>query len=455
VTTDTTDNKGKPAAGPGAKGGKDLDDLKARLGLKKGPEAAAPGAAGAAGGQQQAKQAQSSLEDFKFSFGQKPAAPAAAEMSDKEFEAIEKGVAKSATPWSMQLIKWAAGGALVAILMWIGYQYGNSMGLRVIHNESVSQAQRVRDIFTKSFTDGTGTEVSSRRDATAALADALATYTDERAAKFTLLAEALGKGQFPPDFDIEAFRKEDIDPLKRICETYMTAVEQYSVDALLQGQLYATELGSKLLEFVNRANSLRSKVEQVYILLQLMESLSLPEAPPSNLKPKLLLLASKAETDKDKVLPVTSVDIDGTPEVDRELVTKEICEPVSMEIEIPVCNPAKGQPETEKRLLEVFEKKEAQEVKPFRKVKVKTEGESKSLTAKIGDLFELDMRPYLMPLLDRLGADRSKSALNVATLFNAFVANLMAVREAAPEVDYRTVVEMLDTFASQETYFAF
>jgi hypothetical protein len=65
------------------------------------------------------------------------------------------------------------------------------------------------------------------------------------------------------------------------------------------------------------------------------------------------------------------------------------------------------------------------------------------------------MRPYLMPLLDRLGADRSKSALNVATLFNAFVANLMAVREAAPEVDYRTVVEMLDTFASQETYFAF
>lgn len=449
MTTD--DSKGKPGAGAGTKGGKDLDELKARLGLKKGPEGAQSGAPGAA--QQPAGQA-SSLEDFKFSFGQKPQAPGAGALSDKEFAAIEERVAKAAKPLGLRLSKWIGGVVLLVALAWIGYQYGNSMGLRVIHNESVAQAQRVLDFFTKSFSDAAGAEVSSRRDATAVLADYLAAYTDERFGKFSAIQTALSNGELPPGFDFEAFKKEDLGPLKKTCETYMSAVEEYSVDALLGGQLYATELGAKLLEFVTKANVLRSKVETLYVLIQLIESFGLPEPPPANLKPKLLLLATKGEKEKDNVGPVTPVEINGTPEVDRELTTKEICEPVSMEIEIPICGAGKNDPQTEKRLLEVFEKKETQEVKPYRKIRLKTEADKRDLTAKIGDLFELDMKPYLVPLLERIGNDRKTNAGNMGILFEAFLNNLSTIKESAPQVDYQSIVDLLTKFAGQETYFS-
>ena len=437
--TDDTKNRrgtGKPGAG---KGGKDLDELKAKLGLKK------PAAKGVA------EKPKSAAEDFKFSFGEKPTAEPA--LSQAELAAIDAEVQKAAKPMGRKIVLLVVAVVVSALLLWLGYQFGNSMGLRVLHNEAVNQAVGITDFFSKGLTDKSGRQLSSRQDATGSFSDALDTYLEERYGKFNALLQVFGAGDLPKDFDFEAFKKEELAPLKIMCKDFLTNVEGYNLGAILQGQLYSTELGAKLLEFTTKANMMRGKVEALYVSIELLETYQFPAEPPGNLKPKLLLLANKGEKEKDKVIGATSVEVAGTPEVDRELSTKELCEPISMELEIPICDAKKGEPEFEKRLIDTFEKREQQEVKPYRKIKIKTEGEGKGLVAKIEHLFELDLRPYLKPLLAHINGDRKSGVQNFGVLFASFFQNLNDVREAGEGVDYTSVLEVLEKYASQETFF--
>jgi len=165
-------------------------------------------------------------------------------------------------------------------------------------------------------------------------------------------------------------------------------------------------------------------------------------------------VAQKAENEADQVLAVVEVEVSGTPEVDKELITKEVCEPVAMELEIPICGAAKGEPETEKRLIDTFEKKETQTVKQFRKVKVK-DGTGKPLTTKFENLFKVDLRNHLMPLLERIGGDKKIEVENLGLLFANMFQNMNDVKQAGEGLNFKDVLEIIDKYAQQEKFYTF
>lgn len=439
MTDDTKDRKGKPGAG--GSGGKDLDELKARLGLKK------PGKPAAA-----TRKPKSSEDDFKFSFGEDKVTE---QFSKAELAAIDAEGRKATSPLGRRIMMVVVAMAVGVVLIWLGFQFGSSMGLRVLHNASVSQAQEIKEFFTKTFTDRSGRELKSRKDASGKLADEIDRYVEEHFQDLHTLNQILSKGALPPDFDYPKFVTEHLEPLEQVCKDFLLNVEEYNLAVIMRGQLYSTELGAKLLEFSNRANILRSKVEALHIAIQILQGYRLSGESPKNLKPKLLLYAQKAQKDKDKTSAAVPVAVAGTPEVDRELINKELCEPIAIELEIPICGAKRNDPQTEKRLIDTFEKKEAQEVIPYRKVKVKNEADGKSLTAKIEHLYELDLVPYLKPLLERIAMERGSNAENLGVVFVAYLETLNDVKEVAGIVDYASVLEVIEKYADQETLYTF
>lgn len=444
----STDEKKGGIGTPGGKPSTDLDALKAKLGLAK----PAPGkdATAAPGGQ--ATPPAPSAEDFKFTFG--ATKPEVKTLSDAEIAAIELAAHRAAKPLGRRI---AVGVTLVItgiVLVWLGFQFGTSMGMRVLHNEAVDQAIYIRDHLTQGVTDTTGQLLASRKDATSRFIEAFDRYFEEHFSNLSMLAKVLAEGKLPPDFDMEKFKKDELEPAKAICKEYLNNVEEYSVTTMLQGQLYATELGAKLLDFSDRANKLRARAEALYIAIEIIESFSLTGDMPKNLKPEVLVVAQKAENEEDQILAVVEVEVSGTPEIDKELITKDVCEPVAMELEIPICGAAAGEPATEKRLIDTFEKKETQTVKQFRKVKVK-DAEGKPLTSKFANLFKVDLRGHLMPLLERVGEDKENEVQNLGLLFGNMAEALTDVKQASEGLNFSEVAEIIEKYAQQEKLFTF
>ncbi len=448
VSTEDKDKK----VGTGTPGGKpstDLDALKAKLGLAR----PAPGkeTTAAPGGGQAPAQAPSA-EDFKFTFG--ATKPEVKSLSDAELAAIELAAHRASKPLGRRIAMSVVLILVGLVLLWLGYQFGTSMGMRVLHNEAVNQAVTIRDHLTQGVVDVTGQVLASRKDATSRFIDAFDKYFEEHFNNVAGLAKLLAEGKLPPDFDLAKFKKDELEPAKTICKDYLSNVDEYSVSTMLQGQLYATELGAKLLEFSDRANKLRARAEALYVAIELVENYMLTGEMPKNLKPEVLVVAQKAENEEDQVLAVVEVEVSGTPEVDKELITKEVCEPVAMELEIPICGAAKGEPETEKRLIDTFEKKETQTVKQFRKVKVK-DSEGKPLTSKFANLFKVDLRAHLMPLLERIGKDKENEMQNLGVLMGAAAQAMSDVKMSGEGLNFSEVSEVIQKYAEQEMLFTF
>jgi len=436
VCPDEKDTKGPVKPAP--KGGADLEELKARLGLKKPAESAAG-----------AKK--STAEDFRFSFGEAKGAEEK-QLSPQELAAIDAEAAKASAPLARRIASLVAMLVVAVILLWLGYQFGTSMGMRVLHNEALGQAKGIREYLTKGFSDATGREMVARQDATTQFINTFEKWHEEHFALYAGLIKAFSEGAMPTDFDFEKFKKDELVPLKTMCKDFLTNVEEYSVAAILKGQLYSTELGAKLLEFVDRSNKLRARVEGLFVAIETIENYSMTGAMPGNLKPELLLLAQKAEKAKEQVVEVLTVEVAGTPELDKLLETKDVCEPVSIELEIPVCGAGKDEPQTEKRLLDTFEKRQTEVVTQFRKVKVK-DPEGKPLTAKFEELFKLDMRPHLMPLLERIGSDKKSEIANLGVLISTVFQNMSDVQDAGEAVDFKDLLDSVEKLASQEQFF--
>lgn len=440
MSSDDKERRGtaKPGAGRNTK---DLDALKAKLGLKK---PAAPTEA--------AKAKKAEADDFKFSFGElKSDAPS---LSAQELAAIDDEVRKAARPLGARIVLVFVGLIATVVLLWLGFQFGNSMGQRVLHNLAVGQAQDIKDFFVLTFSDKTGRELSSRRDATTRFVEAFDQFHEERFNKLSLYTKAFIGGKYPPDWDFEKFKQEELAAVKTLCKEFMTNVEEYSVASILKGQLYSTELGAKLLDFTDKSNKLRNRVEALYLTIELIESYEFTPAMPGNLKPEVLLHAEKAENEKEKVLLVKEIEVTGTPEIARETEVKELCEPISMELEIPLCDVKKGEPETEKRLIDTFQKSETETVKQYRRVEVKEATEGKKFTARIEHLFKIDLKGHLVPLLERINDDKKKEAENFGMLLTTVFQNMNDVRAAGDAVDFKDVVETIEKLANQELLYA-
>jgi hypothetical protein len=429
-------------------GGKDLDALKAKLGLGATRKPASP----LAGKPKEEPKQRSAADDFKFSFGDAGGKEEKA-FSAQELAAIDAEAQRAASPLGRKIISGAIGLVLVIIVMWLGYQFGNSMGMRVLHNEAVKQAAEMKDFFLKKYANVTGEEIDARRDTTTRFVDQFDAYLEEHITGLMNLAKLLEEGKIPPDFDMEKFRKEELEPLKSLCKDYLQGVEEYSVASILKGQLYSTELGAKLLEFADRANKLRNRVETLYLSIEIVEAYVQSGEMPKDLKGEVLVHGVKPENEKDKVPEIAVVELNGQPEIDKELTTKEVCEPIAIELEIPVCG-GRGEPEVEKRLIDTYDKKEVQEVKQFRKVKVKN-ADGKSVTARIEHLFKMDLKPFLKPLIERISADKKLELENLAIVLNTLIQNMNDVRMAGEAVDFKDLLDAVDKYAGQETFFTF
>jgi hypothetical protein len=176
---------------------------------------------------------------------------------------------------------------------------------------------------------------------------------------------------------------------------------------------------------------------------------------PGDLKGEVLVHGLKADDEKESlpVIGVVEIAKNAKAELDKELTTKEICEPIAMELEIPTCG-GKNEPQTEKRLIEVFDKKEVQEVRQFRKIKV-TSAEGKKLTARIEHLYKMDLKPFMKPLIERVKADKKLELENLGMLVGTLLQNMNDVRMAGEAVDFTDVIDSLEKYAKQETFYTF
>ena len=447
MSSDDTEKKGPGKPG----GGKDLDELKAKLGLRKGPPKSP-----VAGSSRTSPSApkKSVADDFKFSFGD--SAGAAPGLSEKELASIDAEARKASKPMGRRLATLVFALILMVTVMWLGYQFGNSMGKRTLHNAAVEQSQGIKKFFMEKYADSSGLEVDPRKDITTRFVDKFDEYHEAHISQLTGLSKMLIGGNMPAGFEMDKFRKEELAEMKEMCMNYMRVIEEYSVGTILKGNLYSTELGAKLLEFVDRSNKLRNRVENLYFTIELVETYMLSGEMPSGLKPEIILHGFKPEKEKESLLPIDVIEIakDAKAELDKELKTSELCEPVSMELEIPICGARKGEPETEKRLIDTFDKKEVQEVIQFRTIKIKNP-EGKTITARIEHLFKMDLRPYLMPLIERIGGDKKVENENLGYLVQAVVQNMNDVRMASEAVDFTEVLDAVNKYASQEMFFTF
>ena len=436
--------------GPGTPGGgKDLDALKAKLGLGKTKSPLSPvGAKSPEAPKRDAK------DDFKFSFGDVTAEKGPT-FSAKELADIDAEADKAANPFGRIIIKAVVALLLATLVLWLGYQFGTSMGMRVLHNEAVQQSLDIKDFFLKKFSDATGEEIDPRRDITTRFIEQFGAYEEEHAAGLMALAKILGEGQVPPEFTLDEFEKKELAELKTLCKEYLRNIEGYSVATILKGQLYSTELGAKLLEFADRANKLRNRVESLYITIELLEEYLQSGGMPADVKGEVLVHGLKKDDEKESLPLIGVVEIakNAKAELDKELTTKDICEPIAMELEIPTCG-GRGEPETEKRLIEVFDKKQVEEVRQFRKIKVKTV-DGKKMSARIENLYKMDLKPYLKPLMERITADKKMELENLGVLVGTLIQNMTDVRMAGEAVDFSDVVDSLEKYASQDTFFTF
>ena len=434
--------------GPGKpSGGKDLDALKAKLGLGRAKTTASP-----TGLRPKEAPKRDAKDDFKFSFGDVATADEPT-FSAKELAEIDAEATKAANPFGRRIITLVAALLLATLVMWLGYQFGSSMGKRVLHNAAVTQSQEIKTFFLQKFSNASGEEIDARRDITTRFVDQFDLYQEEHVGGLMALTKLLSDGALPPGFTMEEFEKKELGELKTLCKEYLRNIEGYSVATILKGQLYSTELGAKLLEFVDRSNKLRNRVESLYITIELLEEYLQSGGMPDDLKGEVLVHGLKAENEKESlpVIGVVAIAKNAKAELDKELTTKEICEPIAMELEIPTCG-GKGEPQTEKRLIEVFDKKEVQEVRQFRKIKIKT-GEGKPMTARIEHLFKMDLKPYMKPLIERVKDDKKLELQNLGMLVGTLLQNMNDVRMAGEAVDFTDVIDSLEKFASQETFY--
>jgi hypothetical protein len=457
--------------GPGKpSGGKDLDALKAKLGLGKTKSPTSP-----LGSKPKAAPQRDAKEDFKFSFGdvtteKKPA------FSAKELADIDAEANKAANPFGRIIIKTVGALVLVTLVLWLGYQFGSSMGMRIMHNEAVKQAQEIKGFFLKKYSNPAGDKIDPRRDITTRFVEDFDAYQEAHLAELMALGKLLENNKLPPDFNMKEFKEGELVELKTLCKAYLRNIEGYSVATILKGQLYGTgspdkeggaadeckkdcktvpEVGAKLLEFADRTNKLRNRVESLYIAIELIENYDDSSGMPKGLKGEVRVHALQTGDAKNDLPVIAVVEIakNAKPVRDNDVTNKDVCEPVSVEVEVPTCG-GKDEPATEKRLIEAFDKTVVEVVSPFLKIKV-NDADGKPITARIENLYKMDLKPYLKPLIDRIEGDRKLAHGNLAVLVGNLVQNMNDVRMAGDAVDFTELLDSLEKYATQETFYTF
>lgn len=450
-----TDTRDQNEGNRPPRGGKDLDELKAKLGLTSKPDK--PGVPKEAAPRK-------AVDEFSLSLGTAPTGPAeqAPSLSPKELAEIEHAGEKAARPLGRTML---FGGILVFLSLFglfLGYQYGKNNSARIIHNQQVEEGQRIVESLQKELEEAEGTGKSSRMKLTEDLRNDVRTYMDENMGIYAEWKEALANEGLP-QIDFAAFKEKDLATVKAFCLKYLRNAGSFDVSRLLRGQLYSFDMGATLLEFAVKTERLRVATDNLRLSVEALEQVALNTKPLDLGPTQLYVEASKAEAQKTELdVQIRWVELLGNPFTNVIKEFEDAYQPVSMEFEYD-CLDEKGRPakctltvaDFEGKQLLVKADEQTQIDRTEVRQKVKDLLNKEEYTPRLDSVFIIDLETKYNPIIEWVAEDQKLEARNFEILLDTFLQNLQECRDAADELTFDTLLEQARAAADSEAVSTF
>ncbi len=433
-----TDTNNRDGGKPGTtKGVRDVEDLKARLGLASKVERPA----------QTTAAPPKKVDEFSLSLGVTQTADPAPPLSAGELAEIETQGERAVRPLGRTILL----GSFVALLglfgLFLGYQYGRNNSERTIQNSRIDEAQRIRDALFGQFEEVAGDQKVTLQQLSEEFRNQIRTFVDGRMGVYQAWKEDFGKGQFPEDFDLKGLVAGDLAELKGFTLRFQRNVGTLDVNRVLQGQAYSFDIAMAILDFALKAERLRVAADNLRVSIEALEQFAVTEEP-LNLGPaQEYVLATKPEAEANELNTVAPyVELVGEPVV----VTLRDEEPVYQQVSVALeydCLDDKGQPAKCELTVADYDGKpllvKADEASVTEKAEVRqrvrnvaTKEES---TAKAEHLFLVDLETKYNPVIPWSETINKLEVRNFELTFEVFLMNLDACRAAADEMDFENI----------------
>jgi len=476
VENDRTDGQGTP---PKDKA-KDLDALRARLGLKDAKAGAAqPQKTAAQEARAPGEPQKIATDDFKLDFG--AAAPATTPVSIEELDG-----GQIARPKGKIVLVLGAMTVALALAVWLGMQFGNDLGLRSLHNSGVSQARTLKGYFFEDQTDPTGQQIDSRVKAITEFRDRYQAWYNENITALGNLIPVLESGDPAMLAQLGDFAKvekqlELLKPLIRMLEKYDASVDDLNPHGIFGDRVFHPEIAYKVVDYMAAANRLSAAIDDLRDGLTLAFGFQWSPEPPKGIKTDLVVWAPRKEG-QDQVKGAL-VDLAGEPEEKKEVEEKVTYQSFKelfgqdLDIKVPKCGEVpEGEEAFDSYLVEkiiqdiltdaqvkgftvapqVFLKLTEQEVKRWSEVKVRRfqeEGDKKD--ARMDDLVQVNIRPVLEPVVAQVYAQYSVEMVDRALIFAEIVETLDRIKELSLAAGPENLQIFLEELSKQEEYRTF
>ncbi len=431
---------------------KDLDALRAKLGLKDGPKPKLPGEAAAPTAATPAAPTVNP-EGFDLNFGAGQGKAASAKDKPIDLTIDEHAVQPKGKGWVTVLV------VLVVAAMsgFLGLQFGKNMGLRTLYNSGLDQAQSLKDYFFGAQADPNGSPIGSKTEGLRQFNEAIGAYYSGSAQVLRQLAAVLATGD-PAELaklgDLAKHEKqlELLKELSRILDKYTGQVEYYEPRDMFNERAFNPELVYEVTRYTDAANKLYSAAMDLSDAILLVEGLNWSPAPPEKVPGELLVWAPRKEYQEG--VRGSLVAIQGKPDEKKEVVEDVTCEAVKLPVQVPKCQVKEGEEPFEVHELDVFEKKVAQRVVTLHEMKVKKLGaEDASATASGADIIQVDARSFLLPLATSVQLQFRAEMVNKAIIFNEILENLDRIQEKASSANPEALKTYLDKLNSESRFF--
>ena len=463
--------------------GKDLDALRARLGLKDkkpGAEAKAAPAPGTGKAPTADEPQKIATDDFKLDFGGGGKATASVSLDDLDSGKHTKVKGRF---FVMAVIALVGLGAA----LWLGMQFGRDLGLRSLHNAGVTQAKTLKTYFFEPQTDPTGQKLAARVEAIQKFRDEYSLWYNENINALGNLIPVLETGDPSMLAQLGEYSKvqkqlELVKPLIKILEKVDTGIGDMTPHGVFGDRVFHPEIAYKVVDYMAAANRLQRALDDLRDSLTLLYGFQWSSEPPSGIKTELVIWAPRKEGQEG--IKGAMVEVSGEPEEKKKVEDKYTYQTFKemfgqdLDIKVPKCEEVpEGEGQFDSYLVEtiigdiikdvelkdfvlapqVHLKLTEQEVKRWHEVKVKRylEETDDKKVAKVADLIQLNIRPVMEPIVTQLYAQYSVEMVNRAVIIAEIVENLDRIKDLSMAASPENLQEILDELAKQETYTTF
>jgi hypothetical protein len=448
VTDTNNRDEGKPGT---AKGVRDVEDLKARLGLASKVERPA----------QTTAAPPKKVDEFSLSLGVTPTAEPTPQLSAKELAEIETQGERAVRPLGRTMLL----GSFVVLLalfgLFLGYQYGRNNSERAIQNSRVDEAQRIRDALFGQFEEVAGDLKVTRQQLTDEFRNQVRTFVEGRMGVYQAWKEDFAKGQFPEDLDLKGLVTGDLAELKGFTLRFQRNVGTLDANRILQGQVYSFDIAMAVLDFGLKAERLRMAADNLRVSIEALEQFAVMEEPLNLGAAQEYVLATKLEAEANELNTVAPyVQLVGDPAA----VTLRDEEPVYQQVSVALeydCLDDKGRPAKCELTVADYDGKpllvKADEVSVTEKTEVRQRvrniATKEETTAKAEYLFLVDFETKFSPVISWSETIRKLEVRNFEVTFDAFLMNLEACRAAADDIDFENIETLVREASERDKAF--